>query len=46
MVKSTSGVTQNADMRVSEDGIDDENFQETSEKLFEERMRIIEEAEG
>jgi len=45
LTQTDSGSTRNEDMTVSSDGIDDENFQETSEKLYEERMRILEEAQ-
>ncbi len=45
LVQSKNGTTRNVDMTVSSEGIDDENFQETSEKLYEERMRILEEAQ-
>lgn len=45
LIQTKDGSTQNAEMIVTEEGIDDENFQETSIKLYEERMRILEEAE-
>lgn len=43
LVQTGDGSTQNAEMTVTEEGIDDENFQQTSIKLYEERMRILEE---
>jgi predicted ATP-dependent endonuclease of OLD family len=42
LIQNENGTVQNPDMTVNEDGIYDENFQETSEKLYEERMRILE----
>ena len=45
LVQSKNGSTLNWDMKVTDEGIEDENFQETSEKLYEERMRILEEAQ-
>ncbi|MBA3286057.1 MAG: AAA family ATPase [Nitrosopumilus sp.] len=45
LTQTENGSTQNEDMNISPDGIDDENFQEISEKLYEERMRILEEAQ-
>ena len=44
LIHGENGTVQNSEMTVTEDGIYDENFQETSEKLYEERMRILEEA--
>lgn len=44
LIHGENGTIQNPEMTVTEDGIYDENFQETSEKLYEERMRILEEA--
>jgi predicted ATPase len=46
LIHGENGTIQNPEMTVTEDGIYDENFQETSEKLYEERMRILEEAEN
>lgn len=46
LVQNDDGSTQNMDMTITDEGIDDENFQETSEKLYEERMRILEEVEN
>lgn len=46
LIQTEKGSTQNEDMNITVEGIDDENFQETSEKLYEERMRILEESEG
>ncbi len=40
LVKNENGSTYNKQVAVTKDGIEDENFQETSEKLYEERMRI------
>ena len=45
LIQKENGTVQNPEMVVNEDGIYDENFQETSEKLYEERMRILEEAQ-
>lgn len=45
LIQSKNGSTVNLDMKVTDEGIDDGNFQETSEKLYEERMRILEEAQ-
>jgi predicted ATP-dependent endonuclease of OLD family len=46
LVKTKNGTTQNKDMIVTDEGIEDENFQETSEKLYEERMKILDEVES
>ena len=45
LIQTENGTIQNPEMVVNEDGIYDENFQETSEKLYEERLRILEEAQ-
>ena len=42
MVMTKAGSVIDENMTVSEEGIDDFNFSETSEKLYEERMNIIE----
>jgi predicted ATPase len=42
LVRGENGSIQNMDMLVTEDGINDDNFQATSEKLYEERMKIYE----
>lgn len=42
LVKNAHGSTQNQDMQVTEEGINDDNFQETAIKLYEERMKIYE----
>jgi predicted ATPase len=44
LVKGANGSTQNMNMLVTADGIEDDNFQATSEKLYEERMRIYDNA--
>jgi predicted ATPase len=42
LVKTPLGSTVNAGMSVSEDGIEDDNFQQTSEKLYYERLDYLE----
>jgi predicted ATP-dependent endonuclease of OLD family len=42
LVKTPLGSAVNAGMSVSEDGIEDDNFQETSEKLYYERLDYLE----
>ncbi len=41
LVSSKKGTYQKNDMVVTKEGIDDENFQETSEKLYDERLRLL-----
>ena len=41
--KDTNGGTINDSMHVSEDGIIDNNFQDVTEKLYNERLNILEE---
>lgn len=43
LVRTTEGTTVNSDMKVSEDGINDENFQDVSEQLYFERLNYLEE---
>ncbi len=42
LVRNNDGTTINAEMKVTEDGINDDNFQETSEKLYYERLNYLE----
>jgi predicted ATPase len=42
LVKNDNGSTQNKEMQVTQEGINDDNFQEVSEKLYYERMKIYE----
>lgn len=42
LVKTTDGTTRNNDMEVTEDGINDENFQDVSEELYYERFKYLE----
>ncbi len=42
LISSPEGTIRNANMMVSKEGIEDENFQETSEKLYMERMALLE----
>lgn len=42
LVSSPLGTIRNENMKVSKEGVDDENFQETSEKLYMERMALLE----
>lgn len=39
---TAKGSVRNPNMRVTADGVEDDNFQETSEKLYFERMKILE----
>jgi hypothetical protein len=42
LVESNTGTQQNDDMVATDEGIDDENFQDVSAQLYEERMKILE----
>lgn len=42
LISSKKGTTINPDMKVTEDGISDENFQDISEKLYYERLNFLE----
>lgn len=42
LVRTSEGTTVNSDMKVSEDGINDENFQDVSEQLYFERLNYLE----
>ena len=44
LVRDKNGTTTNSDMRVTEDGINDENFLDISEKLYNERLNYLEES--
>ena len=43
LVRSEDGTTINSEMKVTEDGINDENFQDVSAKLYSERLNYLEE---
>ena len=43
LVKAKNGTTINNDMKVTDDGINDDNFQDVSEKLYNERLNYLEE---
>jgi predicted ATPase len=43
LVRTTEGTTVNSEMKVSEEGINDENFQDVSEQLYFERLNYLEE---
>lgn len=43
LIKNEKGTIQNKHMNITEDGINDENFQDISEKLYTERLNILEE---
>lgn len=42
LVRNTDGTTINSDMKVTEDGINDDNFQDVSEQLYYERLEYLE----
>ena len=42
LIKSKEGTTINTEMKITEDGINDENFQDISEKLYYERLNYLE----
>jgi len=42
LVRTADGTTINNEMKVTEDGINDENFQDISEKLYSERLNYLE----
>lgn len=42
LVKTKMGTKLNSDMEVSQDGINDENFQDVTEKLYYERLKALE----
>ena len=42
LVRSTDGTTINSDMKVTENGINDDNFQDVSEQLYYERLEYLE----
>lgn len=43
LIRSESGTTVNTEMVVTEEGINDDNFQDVSEKLYNERLNYLEE---
>lgn len=43
LVRDKNGTTTNSDMKVTADGINDDNFQDISEKLYNERLNYFEE---
>jgi predicted ATPase len=42
LVRTNEGTTVNSEMKVTEDGINDENFQDVSEQLYYERLNYLE----
>jgi uncharacterized protein YajQ (UPF0234 family) len=42
LIRTREGTTVNSEMKVTEDGINDENFQDISEKLYYERLNYLE----
>lgn len=42
LVRTKNGTTINSEMKVTEDGINDENFQDISEQLYNERLNYLE----
>jgi len=42
LVRTADGTTNNSEMKVREDGINDDNFQDISEKLYNERFNYLE----
>jgi predicted ATPase len=41
LVKSIEGTEMNSEMKITDDGINDENFQDVSEKLYYERLNYL-----
>ena len=42
LVRTEDGTTVNSEMKVTEDGINDDNFQDISEKLYNDRLNYLE----
>ena len=42
LIKTENGTTTNIEMKVTEDGINDSNFQDVSEQLYYERLNYLE----
>ena len=42
LVRTDDGTTINSEMKVTEDGINDDNFQDISEQLYYERLNYLE----